>query len=408
MRKPSPYRRIYLDYASLTPVDKRVFVADDFANPSSIYMDGVRAKKALDGARVGCAQFLHAHADEIFFTGSGTEANNIALLGVVENLISKGKSYRDIHIIVSAIEHASVLEAARVLKRKGVHVDILPVSPDGIVDIQAFKKMLKPTTALVSVMMVNNEIGTIQPLADIVKIVRDFRKKKMGDASLADFSYPLVHTDACQAMLYTNINLEKLGVDMLTADSHKVYGPRSVGMLYVRRSALGLLSPIMHGGGQEHGLRPGTENVAGVVGFAKALEIVAQENKSKSKETETERLTKLRDYCIEQLLEKVPGLVVNGSRTERIANNVNISIPGIDHEFLLLQLDVRGISCSTKSSCLRDEDESYVIAAIRGGAQHDKKSVGRPRQSLRFTLGRQTTKKDIDYLVKSIDECIHL
>ena len=397
MRKPSPKRSVYMDYASITPVDTRVFGVDHFVNPSSIYSGGVRAKNALAAARTATAGVLHAHADEIFFTSSGTEANNIAVLGVVENLISKGKSYADIHIIVSVIEHASVLETARALEKKGVKVDVVPVTPEGLVDVDVFKKMITPATALVSIMMVNNEIGTIQPLQEIAKIIRDFKKKKLGAETPDDFSYPLFHTDACQGMLYLDINMEKLGVDMLTADSHKVYGPRGVGILYVRRSAQDFVSSIMYGGGQENGLRPGTENVAGIIGFSKALEIAALENKNGK---EAERLTGLREYAFIKLSEKIPGLIINGDCTHRIANNINISIPGVDHEFLLLQLDVRGISCSTKSSCLRDEDESYVIAAIR--------PAGEPRQSLRFTLGRSTTKKDIDYLVKSIDECIHL
>ncbi len=415
MRKPKLKHTIYLDYASLTPVDKRVSKAlvdfskeeavGGFANPSSIYSSGVHAKKTLEDARASCAQFLSAHVDEIVFTASGTEANNIAVLGTVENLISKGKSYKDIHIIVSAIEHASVLEAAHALAKKGIELDIIPVMHDGVIDVLAFKKLLKTNTALVSIMMVNNEIGTIQPIAEIVKIVRDFKKTKIDSSTPDSFSYPLVHTDACQAMLYLDINLDKLGVDMLTADSHKVYGPRSVGMLYIRRSATGKVSPIMFGGGQESGRRPGTENVAGIVGFAKALEIAAYENKNGK---EAKRLLQLRDYGFEKLSQKMPGLVINGSPHERIANNINISLPDIDHEFLLLQLDARGIACSTKSSCLRDEDESYVITALRNADEKANKNALSLRQALRFSLGRATTKKDIDFLVKNIDECVHL
>lgn len=398
---------IYLDHASLTPVDKRVikkmnaFMKGDFANPSSLYKAGVAAKKALESARASVAQFFHAHADEIVFTASGTEANNIAVIGVVEHLVSNGKSYKDIHIVVSAIEHASVLEAAHAFARKGVQLDIIPVTEAGIIDMTVFKKSLRPTTALVSVMMVNNEIGTIQPIHDIVKAVRDFKKNNLATSNAAaDSQYPLVHTDACQALLYMDINLEKMGVDMLTADAHKIYGPRGMGMLYVRRSAGKVVAPIMYGGGQENGLRPGTENVAGCAGIAAALEIIAKENSNK-KETETARIVKLRDYVISQLVRKIPGLVVNGDLDSRIANNVNISIPGIDHEFLLLQLDARGIACSTKSSCLRDEDESYVIRALRKDSQLTA-------NALRFSLGRSTSKKGLDYLIKSIDECIHL
>ncbi len=395
MRKPSQTRSIYLDYASITPVDKRVAVKGDFVNPSSIYGAGVAVKKALDGARTACAAFFHAHADEIVFTASGTESNNIALLGVFENLLNKGKKYNDLHLVISAIEHASVLETARALERKGVELTIIPVNDRGIIDLEVFKKSIRPATALVSVMMVNNEIGTIQPIQAITKIIRDFRKTKISSIDDSTVQYPLIHTDACQALLYLDIDLEKQGIDLLTADSHKIYGPRGVGMLYVRRSARHAIAQIMYGGGQEDGLRPGTENTAGIIGFAKALTIAAQE-----KVKETKRLTTLREYAFEKLIQTIPGLVINGDRAERIANNISISIPGIDHEFLLLQLDVRGIQCSTKSSCLRDEDESYVLRALRG--------QGTIEQALRFSLGRSTTKKDLDYLVKSIDDCIHL
>ena len=398
--KQKSIAKIYLDYASLTPTDKRVsaVVADyekaeregKYGNPSSIYAAGVAAKKALEQARTVCAQSIHTHSDEIIFTGGGTEANNLAILGVVE---ATRKNYKDIHIIVSAIEHTSVMETVFALQKKGVHLDILPVKQNGVVDLEILKRLLRPTTVLVSVMMVNNEIGTIQPIADIVKIVRDFRK-------LNSRNFPLIHTDACQALLYMDINLEKLGVDLLSADSNKIYGPRSVGMLYVRRSAATLIEPISFGGGQEKGLRAGTENVAGIVGFAKAIEIAAAE-----RESEVARLTVLRDYCIKKLHTNIPNLTVNGDPIEHIANNINVSILHIDHEFLVLELDVRGISCSTKSACLRDSDESYVLKALHADA-HDQSAPQQASQSLRISLGRFTSKKDIDYLIKTLTRLV--
>jgi cysteine desulfurase len=389
-------RKIYLDNASLTPTDERVssvvtkYIKDEgagkYGNPSSIYTAGVEAKKALESARATCALAINAHKDEIIFTAGGTEANNIAIQGVVEALIVSGKKYKDIHIIVSEIEHTSVLETALALKKKGVHVDMAPVKPNGIVDLDAFKKLLRPSTALVSIMMVNNEIGTIQPIGEIVKIVRDFRKKdgKNKKSSLTFSQYPLIHTDACQALLYLEINMEKLGVDLLTIDSNKIYGPHGVGALYIRRSAQPLIAPIIFGGGQEKNLRSGTENVPAIVGMAKAIEIATTE-----REREVKRLTSLRDYCFDKISSSITGLTLQGDRIQRIANNLNVSIPNVDHEFLVLELDVRGIMCSTKSACLRDADESYVLKAISG-----------PSSSLRISVGRFTTRHDIDDFVK--------
>ena len=403
-----PVAQVYLDHASLTPIDPRVMKemarvsGPEIANPSSVHSAGVRAKKELEAARFRCATFLHAHADEIVFTGSGTEANNIALLGAINAikaaraLLSKNVPHHSpqmpIHILVSAIEHTSVLETVRAAASSTVTdhadssvtpaiiVDLIPVTAKGIVDLDALKKLITPETALISVMSVNNEIGTIQPINEIVKIAH---------------GRILVHTDACQAALYTDLNMEKCRVDLLTLDSHKVYGPRGVGMLFIRRSVA--ISPIMFGGGQEKSLRPGTENIPGIVGFAKALEIAAVE-----REKETARLTKLREYGINLLVTHIPSVVIHGDREMRIANNINFSIPGIDHEYLMIELDAKGIACSTKSSCLRDEDESYVIRAITEKTITGKKSALSPTHSIRLSLGRATTKKDIDYLVNMI------
>jgi|ERR1035437_4687536 cysteine desulfurase len=393
---------VYLDTASLTPIDKRVqremakVSGADIGNPSSIHRAGVAAKKILDISRAKVAKAFHAHADEIIFTGSGTEANNLAILGTVEAFLENNpaKKYADIHVVISAIEHASVLEPARILQKKGVHVDFIPVTKDGIIDLVIFKKMLRPETCLVSVMTANNEIGTIQPIEDIVKIVRDFRKLTSTETGV------LIHTDASQAVLYTDINLEKLGVDMLTVDSHKVYGPRGLGMLFVRRSVLleNKITPILYGGGQENDMRPGTENIPAIAGFARAIEIAVSDRVK-----ETKRLAILRDYFIDRLKKKNPTIEIQGTykkgdTTIRLANNINVSFPDMDHEFFLLELDARGIACSTKSSCLRDEDESYVLRAMG--------KTGKKAQSLRFTLGRGTTKADIDYTLKNIDELV--
>lgn len=401
--------RIYLDYASITPVDLRVekVVNEKIEavaavtgagahgvcaalNPSSIHADGVAARKLLDASRASAAAFLNAHADEVVFTGSGTESNNLAILGAVEAYLTAHpeKGYADIHILASEIEHSSVLETVFYLRKKGATVELIPVDETGIVCLDALKKMLRPNTLLVSVMMANNEIGTIEPIRDVVKVVRDFRKAStQGGQAAQTYLYPIVHTDACQAPLFEEIDLTKLGVDLLSLDAHKVYGPRGVGLLYIRRGVE--LMPIIHGGGQEKGLRSGTENIPGIVGLAAALDIAKAEQT-----VERARLIDLRDYFIKKLKEIEPGTVVHGSSASTIASPhvINVSIPGIDHEFFVLQLDARGISCSTKSSCLRDADESYVL-----------KAIGHPsRLSLRFSFGRWTTRRELDRTLDAI------
>jgi cysteine desulfurase len=431
-QKPEAGRKVYLDYAGLTPIDKRVMKeivrvgAAGFANPSSIHVSGVAAKKILEQSRQTAAHFLHAHSDEIFFTASGTEANNIAIRGVVgavEKLpYHHVRQQNDIHILVSEIEHTSILETVKDLAKNWntiagkIKVDFIPVKSDGIVDLTALKKMLRPETTLVSIMLANNDIGTIQPIREAVKIVRDFRKTagKVGGmvgtrrtiGRAQGIKRPILfHTDACQAPLYLDINMETLGVDLLTLDSNKVYGSRGVGMLYKKRAVkIGEdIVPIITGGGQEDSLRSGTENVPAIAGFSKALEIATAERSD-----EITRLSTLQNYFVEELKKRVPDINFNGSYAEgkRLVNNINVTFPKkqksdveFDHEFFLLELDARGVSCSTKSACLRDEDESYVVRALRT-ASEAKISA----QAIRFSLGRFTTKKDIDYTLKMIDE----
>ncbi len=397
-------KRVYLDYASLTPVDKRVerVVADYakterkgiYANPSSIYAAGVEAKKVLEQARASVAKFLNAHADEIIFTSGGTESNGLALEGA-------GRAFRHAgnekpHLIISAIEHSSVIEIAAMMEKHGCEVTRLSVDHSGMVSLDELKKSIRPNTFMVSIMTVNNEIGVMQPMREIAKIIRHAR------TNITKSAYPLFHTDAAQAALYYDLNVEKLGADLITLDSIKIYGPRGIGALYIKRGTL--IEQIMYGGGQEKGLRSGTENIAGISGFAKALEIAAEE-----REEETKRIAGLRDYFIEKLKTKFPKLIVHGvhipgDAEKRIANNINVTLNDADHEFFLLQLDVRGVVCSTKSACLRDEDESYVIRALsKNTAGNSSKKVP---QSLRFSLGRSTKKKDIDYALKMIDDIL--
>lgn len=371
--------RIYLDYASLTPIDPRVlremrrFSSADFANPSSIYKEGVMAKKALEGGRKSVSSFLGAHSDEIFFTSGGTEANNIAIIGAQKAFESKNEGGKG-HLVISAIEHSSIMETAAQLEKQGVEVTRLFVGQKGVINLDDLKRAIKPNTFLVSVMAVNNEIGTIQPIKEIAKVVRHAR------AQIAESI--LFHTDASQAALYMDLNVQKSGVDLLTLDSSKMYGPRGMGALFIKRGVE--LQPMIFGGGQEKGIRSGTENIGAIMGFAKALEIAKKES---VKATKT--ISGLKRQFSKGLKSVNKEISVNpkGVKTDaEVAPHIlNVNIPGIDNEFFVLQLDAKGIACSTKSSCLRDGDESYVLRAI--GA--DSKT------SVRFSFGRWTKVGDI-------------
>jgi cysteine desulfurase len=396
--------KIYLDYASLTPIDPLVlqemnkYSVIDYANPSSIYKQGVWAKEILQKSRSKVANLIHARPEEIIFTSGGTESNNLAMIGVVENLYEKGVEYNAMHILVSVIEHSSIRECANHLEGKGVKVEIVPVDKAGIVSVDELKKKIKANTVLVSVMTVNNEIGSIQPIREIAKMIRHVRSSNQSAFNFQEYEYPVFHTDASQAPLYLDLNVEKFGVDLLTLDGSKICGPRGVGIIFIKKDTP--ISPIIFGGGQEFGFRSGTENIAGIAGFAKALEIA-----DKNREREVERISKLKKLFIQGLQNIDPNIKVNGMTTLVVDQNsnktgnsihsphiINVHIPKIDNEFFLLQLDVRGVACSTKSSCLGDEKESYVLKAI--GADS--------KQSIRFSFGRWTTRLQVERTLKVI------
>lgn len=428
-----PNHRIYLDYASSTPIDPKVvkeikkYSSQEYVNPSSHYKEGVLAKKVMAEGRKKIADFIHAHPDEIIFTSGGTEANNLALDGVVRAARMSG--IEKPHIIISNIEHSSISETANMLEEYGIEVTRISVNHSGLVVLEELKKAVKKNTVLVSIMAVNNEIGTVQPIRDIAKIVRDARKGfhgshtnpteksmnnseiKSSDNSIVKLqNYPLLHTDAAQATLYQELFVEKLGVDLLTLDGTKMYGPPGTGCLFVKRNTS--IMPIIQGGGQERGLRSGTENLPGIMGLAKALQIAGMERLEV-----LGTMNNYRNLMIEELKKIRADIKVNGCENPNIIfytegqrkNNalvpadpyqsphiLNVSIPGIDSEFFVLQLDAKGIACSTKSSCLRDENESYVLKAI--GA--DSKT------SVRFSFGRWTKKKDIKQALKIISDIL--
>ncbi len=393
-------KNIYLDYASLTPVDSRVLnvfndtVVNLPCNTSSLYKGGVEAYKKLEQCRKTVADILEVQAEEVYFTSGGTESNNLAIKGLVRD-ISKKVSYKP-HVISSVIEHPSVVEVIKSLVAEGLcDATYVAVGEDGLLDLKEFKKALRPETVLVSVQYVNNEIGTIQPIKEIAKLVRYHRK----NVTMSDLPY--IHTDACQAPVYQPMRVPALGVDMLTIDASKIYGVRGTGILYKRRRVK--LEPLMQGGSQENDLRPGTENLAGITSISRAFELCQQERSD-----ESERVRMLRDDLLEHLIRNVPKLKVNGSikEDERLPNNINVCLEGIDAEFAVLKLDVAGISVSSVTSCRskNEDSSSYVISAMYNSDSGD--SADCSKSSLRITLGRFTTKDDISKAKTLISKCL--
>jgi len=366
--------RIYLDYAATTPMDPDVLKAmlpyftENYGNPSSIHTCGQDARTVVNKAREQVAGLIGAEAEEICFTSGGTEADNFALTGAAQVNEKKGN-----HIITTAVEHHAVLETCRALEKRGFSVTYLPVDKYGMVDPAAIKKAITPKTIIVSVMHANNELGTIQPLAEIGKITRE--------AGI------LFHTDAVQTAGHVPINVDELGVDLLSMSAHKLYGPKGIGALYIRKGTK--IFPFMRGGGQESGRRAGTENVPGIVGFGKAAEIATGELIK-----ESSRLIPLRDKLITELQKRMDKITLNGHPVKRLPNNVNISIAFVEGEAILLNLDMQGICASTGSACTSgDMEPSHVLLA--SGCTHEL-----ARGSLRFTMGKWTAAVDIDKVLE--------
>ncbi len=384
--------RIYFDYAASTPVDERVLRAmrpyflEKFGNPGSLHSFGQEAIAAVDESREKIAHAVSADFREIIFTGSATEANNLALRSVVR----AAKDVRRPRIIVSAIEHESVLETARDLERDGVEVVYIPVDRRGVVDLGKLKEALNERTVLVSIMYANNEIGTVQPISEIAKIIADFRSK--GSRC------PLFHTDAAQAFQFLDCDVNKLSVDLTTLSAQKIYGPKGVGALYVRQlPAVGgrQLAPLLTGGGQEFGLRSGTENVPLIVGFAKAVELAVD-----ARDGETKRIGELRDSFWQELKKIVPDAELNGDLQNSLPNILNVYFPHYKAEELLTKFDLAGLAASSGSACRsRAMESSYVIEALSYPKERAKRSI-------RFSLGRPTTKEEVASAIEIIESCL--
>lgn len=372
--------RIYLDYAATAPVLPEVldamlpFFVSSFGNASGIHAEGREARKAVEQARRQAAAALGAENREILFTSGGSESNNLAVRGTAMALREKGR-----HIVTSSIEHPSVLNACRGLEKEGFRVTYLPVDADGTVSPEDVRAAVCPDTVLVSVMAANNEIGTLQPVREIGEICRE--------------KGIVFHTDAVQAAGLLKTDVRELNADMLSLSAHKFHGPKGAGALYVRRGTR--LEPLIRGGEQERGLRAGTENVPGIVGLGKALEIAAAE-----REENAARIRELRDLLIRRILERVPGARLNGHPERRLPNNCHFSFTGIESEALLLRLDLAGIAVSGGSACTAGSMEpSHVLQAI--GLEGDLLKSG-----VRLTLGRETTREDMEKTAQVLPEIV--
>ncbi|MEX2090945.1 MAG: cysteine desulfurase family protein [Candidatus Paceibacterota bacterium] len=399
-------KNIYLDNAAATKVHPEVKREVErgmelYGNPSSYNDAGRKAAGELAKARTKVARFLGAYSEEIVFTSSGSEANNLAIQGIARKfqipnpkLQIKTKTQKPKpHIITTKIEHPSVLEPIMYLAGEGFDISYLPADKEGFIDPEELKKTLRPETVLVSVMYANNEIGTIEPIIKIGKIIKEFnRKMENGKWKMAKYGKAvLFHTDACQSAGYLNMNVNSIGADLLTFNGSKINGPRGTGVLYIRKGTP--VSSFIMGGGQERGLRAGTENLPGIMGLAKAVELINRK--------EGKRLELLRDYFVDEIKDAIPEARLNGPKgRDRLPNNINISIPGMDSENLLLELDKYGISAGSGSACTaRSVEPSHVLKAI--GVE--KKYLS---GALRFSMGRETTKTDLGYVLKILPKIV--
>ena len=370
-------KRIYLDYSATTPVDLEVaalmmkYYTEKFGNPSSAHSFGREAKQALEEARRQVAELIGATPDEITFTSGGTEADNLAIIGTAKGMRAKGK-----HLITSAIEHHAVLETCEYLEENGYELSVVPVDSEGVVSVEDIRRAVRPDTILISIMHANNEVGAIQPIVEIGNLA-----KERGIT---------FHVDAVQSLGRIPINVREMNIDLLSMSSHKIYGPKGAGALYIREGVS--IVPLLHGGSQERGHRTGTENTPGIVGFGKACELIG-----KRMAEETKFQTKLRDKLMNGILERIEFVKVNGPRGEkRLPNNVNVSIRFVEGESLLLALEMLGIAASSGSACTSGaHDPSHVLLAM--GLDHEFING-----SLRFSLGRHNTEEEIDYVLEQL------
>jgi cysteine desulfurase len=380
-------KKIYLDYSATTPVDPRVlkammpYFSQKFGNTMSLHSFGQEAKDALEKSRKIIADFIKAKQNEIIFTSSATESNNLALKGIA--LANKDRGN---HIIISSIEHPCIIESAKWLEKQGFEITRLKVDKYGLINLNDLKKAIRKDTILVSIMHANNEIGTIEPIKEIGEIIKAVSRKLKAKIYF--------HTDAAQTFGKIPIDVNKMNIDLLTASSHKMYGPKGAAILYIREGVK--IEPILHGGGHEFGLRSSTINIPSIVGFAEAVKICKKEMKKEAK-----REIKLRDKLIKGVLKEIPGSYLNGHPKKRLPNNANFWFEKVEGESIVMELDLLGISASTGSACSSDKLEpSHVLLAI--GLK-----PWQAHGSLRLSIGRWTKEKDIDYVLKVLPKVIN-
>lgn len=386
-------KKVYFDYAASTPVDPGVlksmmpYFGEKYGNAASIHSFGQEAQIAIDEARTKVANFFECSFSEIIFTGSATESINLAIRGAIKASWAAVKDKKT-HIVTSQIEHEAVLDTCRDLEKEGVEVTILPAGADGFVKPEDVKSALKENTALVSIMYANNEIGTIQPIKEIGRIVKDFRSGRGG-------VYPLFHTDAVQAVNFLDCGAERLGVDLLSFSGQKIYGPKGVGGLYRKEGTS--IKPIITGSGQEFGLRSGTSNVPLIVGLAQAVALLPEMKKLAG------QIEQLRDRLIERVIKEIPGAKLNGSLENRLPNNANLNFGAVKSKFdssLIVALDLAGFAISAGSACQsKAQKPSHVLTAIGLSPLDVKKSI-------RVSFGKTTTMEEIDGLVEALKKIL--
>lgn len=372
--------KVYADNAATTKLNKEVldammpYLTDNYANPSGTYSEGVKSRRAINDARHAIASTLNAFDREIIFTSGGSEADNLAIIGTMEALKEKGR-----HLITTNIEHKAILQSCAYLEANGFRVTYVPVKDNGIVDVDDIIKAITDDTVMISVMYANNEIGTIQPIREIGRIA-----KEKGI---------VFHTDAVQAYGKYSIIPEELNIDLLSASAHKFNGPKGAGFLYVKRGTP--IKAFIHGGSQEYGLRAGTENVASIVGMGKAAELALS-----NYEVRTKHEDELVKYLWENIKNEIPDSTLNGDENKRLPNILNISIPGVEGDSLLISLDMKGIAASTGSACMMSLDEpSHVLLAIG-------KTEDTVRESVRFSFDADNTKEEMDYIITNLKESV--
>jgi cysteine desulfurase len=387
-------KRIYLDNGASTVVDERVVSAmapywrEIMGNVGSIHEEGRNAKHAVSQARDVVSKAIDAQPQDIVFTSGGTESNNLAIFGTVHGCLASGKALGDIHVITSVVEHNSVIDCFQELEKRGVRVTYVPVDEFGAVDMSELEKAITQDTVLISLIYVNNEVGTIQNMTAVMHAVRKAKKKN----STGEF--PLVHIDACQAPAWVHVGVQKLGVDLMSLDGQKLYGPKGVGCLYIRNKSL--LQPLLFGGGQEFGLRAGTPPTPLIVGFAEALRIVEEE-----RDTYVTSIREIQDWCISEVQKSLPNVSVHGPvGDDRIAGNVNFFIRGVEGEQVVIELDMKGVAVSTGSACLSEKTGgSHVVRALHTNGILDGAAI-------RFTFGRHTTKEEVQKATHDLIETV--